>query len=278
MQDCYLFWCPYPIFHGKSNGGIKLGCTVTYTNRIRKNLKGMQQKNRKERTAERNEPPSTEEYWRKFYSPLSNFSFLNSKQKFENLQYEWYNLSSEDLLNYLPRFFPRSDLQVLQLGVGSSSLFEDFSRDPLFPSNVKLINIDINETVISFMNQRQKFVSDTDLKQDYVLMDARKLMFHDAEMDVVFDKGTIDALLSNGGLESGENGDVLQVLSEVYRVLKGGGTFWLMSGNESFLLNSYLYQLDWKIAVEPIQRQKKVKKSTSEFSNLQVYLYSLEKT
>jgi len=238
----------------------------------------MQQKNRKERTAERNEPPSTEEYWRKFYSPLSNFSFLNSKQKFENLQYEWYNLSSEDLLNYLPRFFPRSDLQVLQLGVGSSSLFEDFSRDPLFPSNVKLINIDINETVISFMNQRQKFVSDTDLKQDYVLMDARKLMFHDAEMDVVFDKGTIDALLSNGGLESGENGDVLQVLSEVYRVLKGGGTFWLMSGNESFLLNSYLYQLDWKIAVEPIQRQKKVKKSTSEFSNLQVYLYSLEKT
>lgn len=151
----------------------------------------MQQKNRKERTAEKNEPPSTEEYWRKFYSPLSNFSFLNSKQKFEHLQYEWFvfDISSFCLFkkwNWLGTIFQLKIFWITYLDFFLDLIFKffnwvlevvvflkvpffrfsnlfkivstDFSRDPLFPSNIKLINIDINETVISFMNQRQKFV------------------------------------------------------------------------------------------------------------------------
>lgn len=102
------------------------------------------------------------------------------------------------------------------------------------------------------------------------------MKFQDSEFDIIFDKGTMDALLSNGENESGENELVHKMLFEVFRVLKVGGTFWLISGNGSFITFPYLYQLDWNIFVEPLQRTKKPKR-TSEFANLPMFLYSMKK-
>lgn len=63
------------------------------------------------------------------------------------------------MLHLIPRMLNKENQKILQLGVGSSSLFEEFAKDPLFPANTQVTNIDINQTVIDWMNHRQSFVS-----------------------------------------------------------------------------------------------------------------------
>ena len=104
-----------------------------------------------------------------------------------------------------------SDFFDCLLGVGNSVLFENLSEDSSFPANVKLINIDISETAIEYMKERQSKLNkqkiqkinkkiidinqnESAFKIEYQVMDATNTTFEDKSFDFVLDKGCMDAV------------------------------------------------------------------------------------
>lgn len=195
--------------------------------------------------------------------------------------YEWYNLDIQDLRSPLLHHFNASlqkcstdsgQRRILQIGVGNSLILEELIEDALFPIAVKTTNIDISDTAIEFMNARTKKKE----KIEYVCMDACDMDFEDESFEIVFDKGTVDALLSHGEDEYGNNKRIKKLMKEVFRVLKENGSFILISGNERFILDPYLFVHDWSIEVYPIERTKQ-KKNFAEFAQLKMSLLVMTK-
>jgi hypothetical protein len=103
-------------------------------------------------------------------------------------------------------------------------------------------------------------------------------LFAENSFDLCFDKGTLDALLSHGGDETGTDERIISMMNEVWRVLKPGGKYLIVSGNDTFLVFPYVYQLEWEVSVETIQRGKSARKGSQvDFSNLHTYLYTMTK-
>jgi SAM-dependent methyltransferase len=73
----------------------------------------------------------------------------------------------------------------------------------------------------------------------YLLQDVSDLPYEDGHFDVVLDKGMLDAVLSHGEVETGDNDLVQRVNQEVYRVLKPNGVYLIISGMDSFLTTPY---------------------------------------
>jgi ubiquinone/menaquinone biosynthesis C-methylase UbiE len=108
-------------------------------------------------------------------------------------------------------------------------------------------------------------------------MDACNMEFSDGYFNIVFDKGTTDALLSHGEEEIGTNPKLQELMSEVYRVLKPGGIFCLISGNEEFVTFPYLLMQEWDIEKIPLIREtnKLDTKQISDFAHLSIFLYKM---
>jgi ubiquinone/menaquinone biosynthesis C-methylase UbiE len=85
-----------------------------------------------------------------------------------------------------------------------------------------IINIDLSETVIKYMQNRNKEIRK---KLKFFVMDCRELNINNNSIDLAIDKSTIDALLC------GENSfiNVAKMLKEVQRVLKIGGYYLMIS-------------------------------------------------
>lgn len=76
----------------------------------------------------------------------------------------------------------------------------------------------------------------------------------------------LDAVLSHGEDETGENEVVKAVIQEVYRVLKKGGQWLIFSGNDAFITNPYFFgdeTVEWDVEMDSFQSRdpftKKVK-------------------
>lgn len=66
----------------------------------------------------------------------------------------------------------------------------------------------------------------------------------------------LDAVLSHGDIETGENEIVKLVVNEVYRVLKENGKWLIISGNDSFITYSYFYgdlKAEWDVEMTDYQ-------------------------
>lgn len=160
---------------------------------------------------------------------------------------------------------------VLHIGAGNSLLAEQILNDSRSPSKLKITNIDISPVAVDRMNdhlnslfgdesdtesrtrvatrgkkkpnnKRKSNASDLRFTRDqicYLLGDVTDLQYESSSIDVVLDKGMLDAVLSHGEVETGENQVVKKVNSEVYRVLKDGGYYIIISGMDSFLTLPY---------------------------------------
>lgn len=89
--------------------------------------------------------------------------------------------------------------------------------------------------------------------------------------------GLLDAALSHGEIETGEDPNVKSILRELHRVLKDGGKYLLFSGNDGFITTPYFAgdeEIEWEfsdpihIAGERAQRGNKTSRT--------VYFYVLQ--
>ena len=90
---------------------------------------------------------------------------------------------------------------ALEIGCGMSLLSEELLTNKIV--STKMTAIDFSEVAIAHMverqcskNQHKNSTTDTSVVQ-YLVMDATKLKFEDDSFDLVIEKGTLDALLTD---------------------------------------------------------------------------------
>ena len=106
------------------------------------------------------------------------------------------------------------------VGCGNSKLSENM-YDVFFKN---ITNIDLSDVVIKQMSVKNK--SRTDMK--YLKMDMLQMDFEAGQFDVVVDKGTLDALMSDENAQkANENSE--RLFNEIDRVLKVGGRYMCIS-------------------------------------------------
>ncbi|XP_062353582.1 eEF1A lysine and N-terminal methyltransferase isoform X2 [Cinclus cinclus] len=136
--------------------------------------------------------------------------------------FEWYGAFPE-LCPVLHKYVRPRD-KVLVVGCGNSELSEQ-----MYDMGVceDITNIDISDAVIRQMRERS---ASTRPKMSYLLMDMLQMDFPDAHFQVVLDKGTLDALLTDE--EEATLAKVDQMFAEISRVLQGRETEWLFGTEE----------------------------------------------
>jgi len=128
--------------------------------------------------------------------------------------YDWYgtwNLGQLTIRQHVLPFMPVSTEHILQIGCGNSRLAEELLDDGY--SNI--VNVDISQKVVDKMADR--FSGRQGLK--FLQMDATSMSFENNSFDVVFEKGTLDAMYT------GSPDLVRRTVLEVLRVLRSGGLF-----------------------------------------------------
>lgn len=142
---------------------------------------------------------SSAEYWERFFKKRGEKAF------------EWYG-DYNKLCGVLHKYIKPRD-KVLVVGCGNSELSEQ-----LYDVGYRhLTNIDISETVVNHMNQRN-----TERRPELTFhhVDATQTPYEDCSYQATLDKGTLDAMASEeeGALAS-------RMLAEVGRVLGVGGRY-----------------------------------------------------
>jgi len=143
------------------------------------------------------------DYWESRYS--------KSKQE----HYDWYGTwNSQSKIRIKPHVLPWMPAKVqtiLNVGCGNSRLAEELLND----GYTDIVSVDIAQSAIDKMTE--KFQGTPGLR--FLQMDATKMTFEDESFDVVFDKGTLDAMYT------GAAHIVKLAVAQVFRVLRPGGTF-----------------------------------------------------
>ncbi|XP_063796059.1 eEF1A lysine and N-terminal methyltransferase isoform X2 [Pseudophryne corroboree] len=148
--------------------------------------------------------------------------------------------------------------QVLVVGCGNSELSER-----LYDAGCQnLTNIDVSEVVIRQMNERN---ANRRSNMTYQLMDATQTTFPDSHFQVVLDKGTLDAILTDTEVDTLETARKLFV--EIGRVLQVGGRYLCVSLAQAHVLVKLVTQFSqagWMMRVHKVSEGSS-KESGSQF-------------
>lgn len=137
--------------------------------------------------------------------------------------------------------------QVLVVGCGNSELSEQMYDVGMCED---IVNIDISDAVIHQMRERS---ADTRPRMSYLLMDMLHMDFPDGHFQVVLDKGTLDALLTDE--EEATLAKVDQMFAEISRVLQVGGRYLCVSLAQGHVLKKaveYFSQEGWVVRVHQV--------------------------
>jgi ubiquinone/menaquinone biosynthesis C-methylase UbiE len=202
----------------------------------------------------------SKQYWDEFFLKRGQVAF------------EWYGEYNE-LHHHLVRSVRKED-QILVIGCGNSNFSTDF-YDKGFHN---LINLDFSELVIDEMKNKT-----TDRKEmKWVVGDMTDLStYSDSSINVVFDKGALDALMSTDSTDVRDK--AAQMFSEIQRVLAPGGKYICITLAEHFIIESLLTYFNpsvvsggWSITVDCVTSKKdspflpfyvEISKATSSASN-----------
>lgn len=178
--------------------------------------------------------------------------------------------------------------KVLHIGAGNSLLAEQILGDDRFPPRLSFLNVDVSSVAVDRMNDHLDSIfgpvdavdapqvqkgSKKSSKQtrvpkppgsrlwtrdqiSYVLQDVSDMPYEDESFDVVLDKGMLDAVLSHGEVETGESELVQKVNREVFRVLKTGGSYLVVSGMDHFITMPYFLgdeETSWDVSHHSFQ-------------------------
>ncbi|KAG8436673.1 hypothetical protein GDO86_007676 [Hymenochirus boettgeri] len=174
------------------------------------------------------------EYWEHFFRRRGDRAF------------EWYGGYLE-LCGLLHKYIKPKD-KVLVVGCGNSELSEK-----LYDAGCqKITNIDVSEVVIRQMKDRN---SSQRPHMIFQLMDATQTTFSDSSFQVVLDKGTLDAIMTD--TEKGTLETAGKMMSEIGRVLQYGGRFLCISLAQAHVLEKlvgHFSQGGWMVRVHQVQQ------------------------
>lgn len=178
--------------------------------------------------------------------------------------------------------------KILHIGAGNSLLAEQILGDLRFPSRLSVVNVDVSPVAVDRMNEHLDSIFGTESTTEakpttrgkkqiskskstvkppgsrvwtrdqisYLLHDVSDLPYEDESYDFVLDKGMLDAVLSHGEVETGESELVKSVNKEVYRVLKTGRHYVIISGMDSFITMPYFIgdeEVNWDVSFHSFQ-------------------------
>ncbi|XP_003974012.1 eEF1A lysine and N-terminal methyltransferase [Takifugu rubripes] len=167
---------------------------------------------------------SSADYWERFFKKRGDKSF------------EWYG-DYNKLCGVLHKYI-KIQHKVLVVGCGNSELSEQ-----LYDVGYKqLTNIDISETVVTHMNQRN---SERRPDLTFQKVDATETPYDDASFQAALDKGTLDAMASEE-----EGALARKMLTEVGRVLSVGGRYICITLAQESVIKlavEHFVQLGWAV-------------------------------
>ncbi|XP_060088414.1 eEF1A lysine and N-terminal methyltransferase [Heteronotia binoei] len=194
-------------------------------------------------------------YWERFFRERGERAF------------EWYG-EWEELREPLERYLRPRD-SILVVGCGNSEMSEQLYDD----GYQSVVNVDINEMVIKQMGKRSAHLRP---KMSYLVMDVLQMDFPDGCFQVVLDKGTLDALLTDG--EEATLARVERMFTEIGRVLQFGGRYLCVSLAQAHVLKAaveYFSKEGWMVRVHQASG-KEATTSEGKFA-LPVFIYIMTK-
>ncbi|KAK8899680.1 hypothetical protein M9Y10_002002 [Tritrichomonas musculus] len=168
----------------------------------------------------------------------NDIDYWNTRYEREPDPFDWYQTWDRLKSVVMPVIENINPKVALDLGCGNSTLPYDLLSDGF----ERVIGYDASQVVISQNTERYK----DEPRLQWICGDVSKMdKVESSTFDVVFDKGTLDSLMSSGSSVRTVNA----VLNEVLRILKPGGYFVEISygtpnTRTSFLKNS---QFGWTV-------------------------------
>lgn len=157
--------------------------------------------------------------------------------------FDWYQRYTS-LRSFVRKYVPTS-ARVLMVGCGNALMSEDMVRD----GYGDIMNVDISSVAIEVMRRKYEYIP----QLKYMQMDVRDMSFFpDESFDSVIDKGTLDSLMCGTDARISSS----QMLSEVSRLLKPGGTYMLITYGDPKvrMLHINRSEYNWKIDLYVIPR------------------------
>jgi len=145
-------------------------------------------------------------------------TFVDKPKTYEEKRKFRYEL--QDYMHDVFKFENYKGKRVLEIGVGGGLDTSEFLRN-----GAQVVSIDFSELSVKSASQ---MIKETALEPNIFLSDATKIPFQDAQFDAVYSYGVIHHI---PGVEN--------VLDEIYRLLRPGGTFTGMVYNKDSLLYAY---------------------------------------
>ncbi|XP_068921685.1 eEF1A lysine and N-terminal methyltransferase isoform X3 [Petaurus breviceps papuanus] len=197
------------------------------------------------------------DYWEKFFQQRGKKAF------------EWYG-SYLDLCGVLHKYIKAKD-KMLVVGCGNSELSEQ-----LYDVGYQdIVNIDISEVVIKQMKERN---ASRRPQMSFLQMDMTKMEFPDASFQVVLDKGTLDAILTDEEEKTLEKVDMM--LAEVGRVLQVGGRYLCISLAQAHILKKavgHFSKEGWMVRVHQVTSSQNQSSETEPQFSLPVFAFIMTK-
>ncbi|KAJ1400255.1 S-adenosyl-L-methionine-dependent methyltransferase [Sesbania bispinosa] len=161
----------------------------------------------------------------------------------EGGSFDWYQRYSA-LRPFVRNYIPPSS-RVLMVGCGNAVMSEDMVAD----GYEDIVNIDISSVAIDMMSRKYEYIP----QLKYMQMDVRDMSFFpDESFDGVIDKGTLDSLMCGTDAPISAS----QMLAEVCRLLKPGGTYMLITYGDPTVRMPHLSRpvYNWKITLYNIRK------------------------
>lgn len=155
---------------------------------------------------------------REFWNKAVPMTFVDKPKTYEEKRKFRYDL--QDYMHDVFKFENFKGKHVLEIGVGGGLDTSEFLRN-----GAEVVSIDFSE--LSVKNSSQ-MIREAGLNANIFLCDAKLIPFNDAQFDTVYSYGVIHHI---PGVEN--------VLEEIYRLLRPGGTFTGMVYNKDSLLYAY---------------------------------------
>ncbi|KAG0556973.1 hypothetical protein KC19_11G092000 [Ceratodon purpureus] len=142
-------------------------------------------------------------------------SYWNERYSQDVGSFDWYQTYA-NMAPLINMYIPKSD-NVLMVGCGNAVISEEMIND----GYETITNIDISQVVIDAMKEKYKNMP----QLRYQRMDVRQLNYKAKEFDSVIDKGMLDSLMCGPSAST----NVASMIKEIYRVLKPGGVYMLIT-------------------------------------------------